>query len=75
MVIHVELGGGGRPGGGRPSWIVYAPGAFMILLGLLILLMPQLLQVLVAGLCITVGVALIAVPLRMRGGGFGSLFR
>ena len=65
MVIHVDLGGSRPPR--RPSWFVYVPGGLMILLGILILALPNLLQVLVAGTCILIGIALLAVPLGMRG--------
>lgn len=65
MVIEIQLAGGGnrnRP----PSWLMFVPGALMILLGALILLLPNLLEFLVASFCFMLGAALLAVPIGMR---------
>ena len=40
-------------------------GAVFVLLGLLIILLPQLLQFLIGGFCVVVGLVLLAIPRRM----------
>jgi hypothetical protein len=48
------------------GWIVFAPGAALVLLGLLIWAMPRLLVALVAGACVALGGLLLMVAWRLR---------
>ncbi|MCA8942120.1 MAG: hypothetical protein KDB80_06120 [Planctomycetes bacterium] len=63
MVIQVNLSGGKRP----PSWMMFAPGALLILLGFSILVFEDLLRVIVGCTFLFFGMALVAVPMRARG--------
>ena len=50
-------------------WLLFAPGALLVLLGILIAIVPQLLVALVAGALILAGTLLLAVAWRFRAGG------
>ena len=66
--IHIS-GGGRGPGGGL---IVYLPGVTLVVIGVLILALPDLLRWLFAGFFLAVGVVLLAAGAQMREGGLAS---
>ena len=59
-----------RPAGG---WVVFIPGGALVLLGILILMMPQLLVALVAGGLILIGSILLSIAWRFRSAGSKSM--
>ncbi len=63
MVINIDLQG---RRGGLPPWALYVPGAMFVMFGLLIILLPNLLQYLIGGALIALGIGLLSVPGRMR---------
>ena len=62
MVININLKSRRKP----PAWMLFVPGGLMLVLGLLIIVFPQMLQLLIGGTCIVIGLGLLAVPLRLR---------
>jgi len=48
------------------TWVYLVPGGVLVLLGLLILLVPNLLEVLVAAALIVAGVSLLSLGWRLR---------
>ena len=61
MVIQIDIG---RPGPGGPRWMRYLPGAFLVAFGLMILILPQLLQFLIGGVLIAGGIGMLTVASR-----------
>ena len=51
---------------GPSSLLLFAPGGFCVLLGVMILLMPDLLKVLVAGAMLVLGSVLLSLAWRFR---------
>ena len=66
----IHLSGGGRgPGNGV---FVYLPGATLIVIGVLILALPDLLRWLVAAFFLAIGAVLLAAGAQIRQGGLAS---
>ncbi len=65
MEIHLQRPGRGSWGLG-PWWLGLVPGVICVLVGILIVAVPQLLETLVASVFILIGVGLISVAWRMR---------
>jgi len=54
-------------GTGRAPWLVFfVAGVALMIFGLLIVLLPALLELLVAAVCISIGAALAAIGWRLR---------
>lgn len=66
IFIDLDSAQAARLGRSPLGWIAFAPGAALILLGLLIWAMPTLLVALVAGACIAVGSGLLLLAWRLR---------
>lgn len=64
MEIHLRGPSGRSPFG--PWWLALIPGAACVLVGILIVAVPQLLETLVATAFILVGVVLLSAAWRLR---------
>ena len=68
--MEFQIRGPSRP----PSWLVFLPGGACILLGVLIMVVPDLLEAIVATALIVVGLTLISLATRLRAPGGGGPF-
>ena len=57
-----------------PFWFVFVPGGACVLLGILIMIVPQLLVTLVATGLILIGAALLSIAWRFRTAGSRKMF-
>ncbi len=57
------------------AWLMFVPGGACVLLGILILLMPQLLVTLVAGGLMVIGSIMLSLAWRFRAGSSSSMFK
>ncbi len=63
MEIHIR-----RPGAGGfgPWWLVLIPGGLCVLIGILIIYVPDLLETMVASAFILIGIVLLSAGWRLR---------
>ncbi|MHC5062773.1 MAG: hypothetical protein ACYTG5_02220 [Planctomycetota bacterium] len=66
-----KLGGGKGP---ASSWAGFVPGAAFMVMGLLVLIMPDLLRLMVAALLMGLGFLLLALAWQVRKGSRGTSF-
>lgn len=66
ILVDFETGQTAALARGPFGWVLFVPGAALVLLGLVIYAMPALLVLMVAGACIALGTLLLVVAWRLR---------